>query len=168
LANTIVVKQNTSTGNVPSSLAAGELAANTYDGRLFLGCNNGSPFVKEIGASGGGGGSSISMALANNQTSAANVTGLSINSATYIHAMMNVFISRQTDTPTELVESGILHLVYLPKSATWDIRFQSVYGDAGITFSITSGGQVQYVSTNIAGANYVGKLRITNLIQSPV
>jgi len=54
MASTIKVKRSSTASAVPSSLAEGELAANTTDGKLFLGKNDSS--VVEIGAGGGGGG----------------------------------------------------------------------------------------------------------------
>ena len=54
MASTIKVKRSSTASAVPSSLAEGELAANTADGKLFLGKNDSS--VVEIGAGGGGGG----------------------------------------------------------------------------------------------------------------
>jgi len=53
MASTIKVKRSSTASAVPSSLAEGELAANTTDGKLFLGKNDSS--VVEIGAGGGGG-----------------------------------------------------------------------------------------------------------------
>jgi len=51
MASTIKVKRSSTASAVPSSLAGGELAANTADGKLFLGKNDSS--VVEIGAGGG-------------------------------------------------------------------------------------------------------------------
>lgn len=52
MASTIKVKRSSTASAVPSSLAEGELAANTTDGKLFLGKADTS--VVEIGAGGGG------------------------------------------------------------------------------------------------------------------
>lgn len=52
MASTIKVKRSSTASAVPSSLAEGELAANTTDGKLFLGKNDSS--VVEIGGGGGG------------------------------------------------------------------------------------------------------------------
>jgi len=50
----------------------------------------------------------------------------------------------------EKFETGMLVLTYLAKSAEWSIYKAPDLGvDAGITFSVTPGGQVQYVSTSI-------------------
>lgn len=52
MADIIRIKRNTATGVVPTTASGvvGELFGNTFDGRLWLRCNNGTDFVKEIGA----------------------------------------------------------------------------------------------------------------------
>lgn len=55
---TIIIKNSTGSGVVPSSLVQGELAINTKDGRLFYGSGSGN-IVKEFTGSGGGGGSTF-------------------------------------------------------------------------------------------------------------
>lgn len=58
MANTIQVKRSAVAGKAPttSDLALGELAINTYDGKLFLKKDNGTESVIEIGAGGSGSG----------------------------------------------------------------------------------------------------------------
>ncbi len=51
---TIIIRNSTGSGVVPSSLVQGELAINTKDGRLFYGSGSGN-VVKEFTGSGGGG-----------------------------------------------------------------------------------------------------------------
>jgi len=53
---TIIIKNSTGSGAVPSSLTQGELAINVVDGKLFYGSGSGN-IVKEFTGSGGGGGS---------------------------------------------------------------------------------------------------------------
>jgi len=50
MANTIKLKRSDSTGNVPDvgSLSLGELAVNTFDGKLFFKKNNGSVSLETI------------------------------------------------------------------------------------------------------------------------
>jgi len=50
MANTIKLKRSDSTGNVPDvgSLSLGELAVNTFDGKLFFKKNNGSVSLEKI------------------------------------------------------------------------------------------------------------------------
>jgi hypothetical protein len=102
-------------------------------------------------------GTTLSFALANNQVAAANVTGLVFSSATYQAVHIGVYIKRKTDTAaSDLYETGTLYMFYDFADATWRYSFTSVGDDAGIEFSVTAGGQIQYTSTNIAGANYTG------------
>ena len=54
---TIIIRNSTGSGAVPSSLVQGELAINTVDGKLFYGSGSGN-IVKEFTGSGGGGGGS--------------------------------------------------------------------------------------------------------------
>jgi len=60
MASTIKIKRSAVPGKIPltTDLALGELAINTYDGKLFLKKNDGTEAVVELGA-GGGGGSSV-------------------------------------------------------------------------------------------------------------
>jgi len=58
MANTIRLRRSAVQNAVPTTaqLALGELAINTYDGKLFLKKNDGTDAIVEIGAAGGGGG----------------------------------------------------------------------------------------------------------------
>jgi hypothetical protein len=99
-----------------------------------------------------------SFTLANNQAVAANVTGLVIDSASYKAAHIFVRIQRKTDS-SEVVSVGVLKAVYRTATTTWEI-LDELSGDyTGVTFSITSAGQVKYTSTNIAGTNYTGTMK---------
>jgi hypothetical protein len=55
---TIIIKNSTGSGAIPSSLQQGELAINTKDGRLFYGSGSGN-IVKEFTGSGGGSGTTF-------------------------------------------------------------------------------------------------------------
>jgi hypothetical protein len=106
---------------------------------------------------GGGYIEETSFAIANNNATPANVTGLSVASASYKGALVMASIRRYTDS-SEVSAIGFLHLSYRVKSSTWDLT-PDLPGDAtGVTFSITAAGQVQYVSDNLAGANYYGNM----------
>lgn len=64
MANTIKIKQSAVASKVPltTDLSLGELAVNTYDGKLFLKKNvSGTETIVEIGAGGGGGGASTTI-----------------------------------------------------------------------------------------------------------
>ena len=56
MANTVRLKRSAVQGKAPAvgDLALGELAVNTYDGKLYTKKNDGSDSIGEIGAGGGG------------------------------------------------------------------------------------------------------------------
>jgi len=114
---------------------------------------------------GGGPNFIATFALANNQSSAQNVTDLLFDKAVYYAARMNYHIYRKDATPTEHVASGKLALRYFPVADTWAIsdEREDDGDDCGIEFYVTAGGQVQYKSSNMAGGTYVGELRISNV-----
>jgi hypothetical protein len=88
----------------------------------------------------------------NNQSSAANVTGFSFDTSEVISINGEYIIKRTTDSST-LVESGTIRGNF--DGTNWSVT-QTAQGNAGVTFDITSGGQVQYTSTDVAGSNYSG------------
>jgi hypothetical protein len=98
-----------------------------------------------------------SFALANNQIVAANVTGLSFNSASYKSAHIYTEVRRKTDS-NEAVSNGILRVMYKDSSSAWILIDELGGDDDGITFSITTGGQIQYTSNDLLGTNYSGKV----------
>jgi hypothetical protein len=72
---TIIIKNSTGSGAVPSSLTQGELAINVVDGKLFYGSGSGN-IVKEFTGSGGGSAISASYALTASYASNGGVTQL--------------------------------------------------------------------------------------------
>lgn len=63
MANTIKIRRSATEGATPTTeqLALGELAINTFDGKLFLKKDNGTASIVEVGAGGGGGGGSTNL-----------------------------------------------------------------------------------------------------------
>jgi hypothetical protein len=61
MANTFKLKRSAVAAKVPTTgdLQLGELALNTYDGKLYTKKDNGTASVVEIGAGGGGGGTAF-------------------------------------------------------------------------------------------------------------
>ena len=61
----------------------------------------------------------------------------------------------------ELAEKGKLELVYKNSapSSKWTIGRVFYGDDAGVTFTMTDVGQIQYTSTNTQGSNYTGTMR---------
>jgi len=105
-----------------------------------------------------------SFTVANNQSSAANVTGLSFSSAS-VTAVRVFYKLYRSDSNGERQNVGHLFVQYLPTAASWTIVderisvFTGSYTDAaGVTFTVTSGGQVQYTSDNMSGTGYSGSL----------
>jgi len=106
------------------------------------------------------GGVQANFTLVNNQAAPADVTGLLFDSNNIKSARIEFDIHRQSDTASsELDETGTLFLTYDPVAGTWKAKVSSVFDDAGIVFTITAAGQVQYTSTDIAGTNSVGTMR---------
>jgi hypothetical protein len=64
-------------------------------------------------------------------------------------------IARETDS-NEVYEEFLL--VGLYQASSW-VMTQEGIGDSGVEFNITSTGQVQYKSSNLAGANYSGIIK---------
>lgn len=84
---------------------------------------------------------------ANNQSSAANVTGLAFNNLTV--RSFKVLLSIAIDATIGLFEA--YELLGIQNSSGWSMTASSVGDNSGIVFSITSTGQVQYTSTNVSG-----------------
>lgn len=103
--------------------------------------------------------------LANNQTGQ-DITGLLFSGDTYRCVKIKGHIYRKTDTPTYLQAYFELTLGYKVDqgpNGTWEILESDFLGDdTEVILSIVQTGddvQVQYDSSNLAGANYVGQLR---------
>lgn len=84
--------------------------------------------------------------IANNQTSAS-VSGLIFPSASVKTSFVNYYVKRIA-TAT-VMEVGLLAAWY--DGSTWNVGKAWYQGDAGIDFTITAGGQVQYTSDNMSG-----------------
>jgi hypothetical protein len=88
-----------------------------------------------------------SFSIANNQVTAANVTGLAFATATTRSA--KVLVDIQIDATTDLYEA--YELLIVQKASSFDMSQMSTGDDSGIVFTITNAGQVQYTSSNNAG-----------------
>lgn len=103
-----------------------------------------------------------SFTIANNISSATSVTGLSFSGSTYRSFIIDYSIYRSTSTALSAVaQVGELRGVYNTQSLTWYLSDNYSGQNSGVTFSITSGGQIQYTSTNISGTSYTGSLKYT-------
>ncbi len=99
----------------------------------------------------------VSVTIQNTGTTL-NVTDLVIDSGINRAALVDYYIYRVRDA-TEVAEVGTMRLVYKTNAGTWELD-RTFAGDADTNLSITSGGQVQYNATVIAGAGtHVGNMR---------
>lgn len=98
----------------------------------------------------------------NNQSTAKDIDGLKFSSDNINCVIIDYLIQRITTGggAQELLESGVLYCVFKPTSNTWVINkpLTAWPVNAGVTFSITTSGSVQYTSTNITGTASVSKL----------
>ena len=88
-----------------------------------------------------------SFSAANNQSAAANVTGFSFSNSVVRSFSAHVSVFR--DATSDLYES--INILGVQKGSDWDISISRVGDDSGIEFTITTSGQIQYTSTNLAG-----------------
>jgi hypothetical protein len=88
-----------------------------------------------------------SFSMANNQASPANVTGLSFNSA--VVRSFDALVSVEIDASSDLYE--MFKLQGIQRGSDFQMSVEGTGDDSGVSFDITSGGQVTYTSTNVAG-----------------
>jgi len=88
-----------------------------------------------------------SFSAANNQAAAASITGLAFANATV--RSFEAIVSITIDATAGLFEQ--VKLNGIQKGASWDMSVSAVGDESGLVFSITTAGQVQYTSTNLAG-----------------
>lgn len=97
--------------------------------------------------------------IANNQTTAADVTGLIFNAGSVRSAVVEYSVFRISDAnPSGNTETGEMHIVY-DNNAGFSLGIGGVIGNSGCNFSITGAGQVQYTSTDIDNLNYIGVMK---------
>lgn len=101
-----------------------------------------------------------SFSLANNQASPANVTGLAFANA--VVRSFEALVSVERDADSDLFE--VFTLRGIQKGASWDMSVTANGDDSGIVFSITSSGQIQYISSDLTGhISSVAKFRAITL-----
>jgi hypothetical protein len=107
-------------------------------------------------------GPTVLVTIANNQSSAANVTSLAFDSATIRSAQVQYYVYRTWNSGTEeAVENGILFVNYKDIAAVWDlVQIGNNVEGSGVVFSITAGGQIQYTSDNkTPSTSYAGSCK---------
>lgn len=103
-----------------------------------------------------------SFEIANNQASAADISGLKFSSRDLSQAVVEFLVTRVTTGggATELVESGLFIVAYKPTSDAWAINLVNINSpqNSGVDFTITAAGQVQYTSSNITGTASISRM----------
>lgn len=84
---------------------------------------------------------------ANNQATPSNVTGLAFANASV--TSFDALISIKVTATASLFQT--VRILGVQKGSSWEITETSAGDDTGITFSITTAGQIQYVSTSQTG-----------------
>jgi hypothetical protein len=87
------------------------------------------------------------------------VAGLSFDPTVVRGAKVDYNVYRLTtgSGAEELVEQGIMLISYKPVAMTWDLVIMSSQS-SGVTFTISSTGQVYYTSTTMTGVNPTGSI----------
>ena len=88
-----------------------------------------------------------SFSINNSEVIPANITGLAFANATVrsFQVLASVYINATSSLYEEVKISGI------QKGSDWDISVMSTGDESGVQFSITSSGQLQYISSNYSG-----------------
>lgn len=116
----------------------------------------------------GGRPSALSQAIANNQSSAADVTPFPLILTTEIIAIEFFYhVFRRTDSES-VVEAGRVYVSWDEENSEWIVTKSGVHGDSETDFEMTTTGEadefkLQYTTSNIAGASYSGTLKITDI-----
>lgn len=102
-------------------------------------------------------------AVANNQASFTDVTGLVFDGGSVRSARVTYSVYRISDTnPEGFAETGILSLVYDNNSATpWSMAQGEIVGNSQIYFDISTSGQVRYRTNDIGDLNYIGVMKFS-------
>lgn len=103
-----------------------------------------------------------SQAIVNNQAAGLDITGV-VFDKTEIKAARLLFDIFRRDDAQDKNESGEIYVYHNTETDTWAVQHFSVGDDAEVEFAILSSGQLQYTSSNFAGGNHAGTLRITEI-----
>ena len=101
-------------------------------------------------------------AVANGVASPLPIVGLFFDSSTIRSVIIEYSIYRiSTANPSGNAESGIISMVYDNSAGAgekWSFTVEAV-NNAGVTFSVSDNGQVNYISTDIDSTGYVGVMK---------
>lgn len=99
-----------------------------------------------------------STAITNNVSAATSISGMKFDITKIREATITYNIQRSsTTTLSGVTEGGQIVLVYNDITGIFTLT-QTGEGDAGVVFSITSLGQMQYISSDIGSTNNSGKI----------
>lgn len=105
-----------------------------------------------------------SFAIANNVSVDTNINGLAFDNSTIRAANIAYSVYRaSTANPSGNVESGTIYLTFDNSASPgnkWIVAVQNS-GNAGVTFTCTDSGQVQYKSSDIDSTGYSGQMRFS-------
>lgn len=110
------------------------------------------------------GGDQLKVAIANNQVAVANVTGLIFDKTVTKAATFSFDIFRSTSGSNKS-EVGMGYATHNPTTDTWHLAILTQNDDAAVPLTITSAGQVQYTSDNMAGTGYTGFIRVSQILK---
>lgn len=135
MANTLKLKRSAVASKVPAvgDLELGELAVNTYDGKLYTKKDNGTASIVEIGAGGGGGG-------------ATNLDGLSDVAITSVATGQFLVYNGTNFVNTRTIDSGGSTPLTTVSSGGTSAEFKSSAGYNGFRVGCNSTTGVPYVA----------------------
>ena len=95
--------------------------------------------------------------IANNISAFTSIPGFSFDTSEVRAISSRFLISRSTVSPAQVLsEDGFIEGHF--DGATWTISVRS-NEDAGVEFTITPAGQIQYKSSNLVGSSYQGEIQ---------
>ena len=102
--------------------------------------------------------SEYSFSIVNNTTSPSNVTSLVFDPIQVRSFLVDYSIYRESSTESD-AQIGQLRGIYNTKTSTWFLSDDYAGENAGVSFTISASGQVQYTSSNFSGTSHIGTLK---------
>ena len=109
-------------------------------------------------------GADIEQAIINLQVGALDITG-AVFDKTVVRAVRLFFNIHRETTLSEVDETGEIFMWHRPVQDDWQVSLDSKGDASGVDFSATAAGQLQYVSDDLAGASYLGELKIADIVK---
>lgn len=105
--------------------------------------------------------------IANNQVAPANLTNLVFDGETTNNFRVGYTLTRSSSLES-YAQTGELRGVYNTVTNTWFMSDNFTGENAGVSFTITNLGQIQYTSSNLTGTGYVGTFEYNILLSGGV